>query len=109
MNNEKSFEIVFIDDGSTDKSLEIIKSLSQNDKRIRGVRFSRNFGHQYALYAGLMNSRGEAVITMDADLQHPPSVIPQLLEEWHKGSSIVNTLRVDLNISLVKKIPHGCL
>jgi len=105
LDKEQSFELIFVDDGSNDKSWEIIKSLSGNDGRVRGIRFSRNFGHQYALYAGLMNSRGDAVITMDADLQHPPSVIPQLLEEWHKGSKIVNTLRVDhKDISLVKKV-----
>ena len=104
MDKEQSFEFVFVDDGSTDQSWEIIKSLSKNDNRIRGIRFSRNFGHQYALYAGLMNSRGDAVITMDADLQHPPSVIPQLLDEWHKGSNIVNTLRIDQKkISFMKK------
>ena len=104
MDKEQSFEFVFVDDGSTDQSWQIIKSLSRIEDRIRGIRFSRNFGHQYALYAGLMNSRGDAVITMDADLQHPPSVIPQLLEEWHKGSNIVNTIRIDhKNISFVKK------
>ena len=104
MDKEQSFEFVFVDDGSTDQSWEIIKSLSKNDNRIRGIRFSRNFGHQYALYAGLMNSRGDAVVTMDADLQHPPSVIPQLLDEWHKGSNIVNTLRIDQKkISFMKK------
>lgn len=105
MDKEQSFEVIFVDDGSSDGSWDIIKLLSRNDGRIRGIRFSRNFGHQYALYAGLMNSHGDAVITMDADLQHPPSVIPQLLEEWRKGSKIVNTSRVDhKNISMVKKV-----
>jgi polyisoprenyl-phosphate glycosyltransferase len=108
MDNGQSFELVFVDDGSTDKSWEIIKSLSENDNRIRGFRFSRNFGHQYALHAGMMGSRGDVVITMDADLQHPPHVIPQLLEEWRKGSKIVSTLRIDhKNISLMKKVTSG--
>ena len=105
MDKERSFEIIFVDDGSSDGSWGIIKSLYRKDSRIRGIRFSRNFGHQYALYAGLMNSRGDAVITMDADLQHPPSILPQLLQEWRKGSKIVNTLRVDhKNISFMKKM-----
>jgi dolichol-phosphate mannosyltransferase len=105
MDKVKSFEFMFVDDGSTDKSWEIIKALSRKDNKVRGIRFSRNFGHQYALYAGLMHSRGDAMITMDADMQHPPSLIPQLLDEWHKGSKIVNTLRIDQkNISAVKKV-----
>lgn len=103
--NDKSFEILFVDDGSKDNSWEVIKSLSGKDERTRGIRFSRNFGHQYALHAGLMNAIGNAVVTMDADLQHPPAVIPKLLGEWRKGSKIVNTLRIhNVNISWLKKI-----
>lgn len=103
--NENSFEIIFIDDGSKDNSWDIIKFLSEKDERTRGIRFSRNFGHQYALHAGLMNAVGNAVVTMDADLQHPPAVIPKLLGEWRKGSKIVNTLRIyNVNISWLKKV-----
>ena len=98
------WEIIFIDDGSTDSSWENINKLYQKDIRIRGLRFSRNFGHQYALFAGLSNAYGQAVITMDADLQHPPDTIPLLLEEWRKGVKIVNTIRIDNNISRKKKI-----
>lgn len=105
LEKEKSFEIVFVDDGSNDGSWEIIKTLSGMGERTRGIRFSKNFGHQYALHAGLVHAAGDAVVTMDADLQHPPSVIPRLLEEWRKGSKIVNTLRIpNKNISWIKKI-----
>lgn len=100
-----TWEILFVDDGSTDGSWKKIISLCGKDKRIRGIRFSRNFGHQSALVAGLSNARGNAVITMDADLQHPPEVIPKLLEEWRKGAKIVNTVRIDHEtIPKIKKI-----
>jgi dolichol-phosphate mannosyltransferase len=67
------FEILFVDDGSRDRSWELIRSLAAADPHVRGVRFSRNFGHQMAFAAGLDHARGEAVVIMDADLQDPPS------------------------------------
>jgi dolichol-phosphate mannosyltransferase len=90
-----SFELILVDDGSRDATWEEIRALHARDRRVRGVRFSRNFGHQYALLAGLSRARGAAVVSMDADLQHPPPVIAQLVEEWRKGSLIVHTLRRD--------------
>ena len=90
-----SWEIIFVDDGSTDKTWEKIVLLQEQDRLVKGIRFSRNFGHQYALFAGLSNARGQAVIAMDADLQHPPEVIPQLLEQWYNGSKIVQAIRRD--------------
>ena len=90
-----TWELVFVDDGSRDSTWESVRSLHARDPRVRGVRFSRNFGHQYALLAGLSRARGDAVISMDADLQHPPPVIPQLVDEWRKGSQIVHTVRHD--------------
>jgi dolichol-phosphate mannosyltransferase len=89
------WEILLVDDGSRDATWEGIRALHARDPRVRGIRFSRNFGHQYALLAGLSRARGDAVISMDADLQHPPPVIAQLVEEWRKGSQIVHTLRQD--------------
>lgn len=89
------WEIIFVDDGSTDGTWTEISDLNSKDSRVHGVRLSRNFGHQYALFAGLSTSRGRAVVTMDADLQHPPAVIPQLLDEWRKGNKIVHTIRID--------------
>lgn len=88
-----SFEILFVDDGSTDETYKIIKGLRQNDRRIKSISFSRNFGHQAALTAGLQYATGAAVITMDGDLQHPPSMIPALIEKWREGFEIVYTTR----------------
>lgn len=88
-----SWELVFVDDGSTDDTWCEIKSLHEQDRRVRGIRLSRNFGHQDALVAGMTHARGDAVITMDADLQHPPRMIPLLIAEWRKGSKIVKTVR----------------
>ncbi|MCK4745459.1 MAG: glycosyltransferase family 2 protein [Bacteroidales bacterium] len=86
-------EMIFVDDGSTDQTFEKVKSLAKKDKRVRGLRFSRNFGKQVALMAGLHESTGEITITMDTDGQHPPSFIIDLLNEYEKGYDIVNTTR----------------
>jgi dolichol-phosphate mannosyltransferase len=90
-----SWELIFVDDGSTDETWLRISQLHSQDQRVMGIRFSRNFGHQYALFAGLAQISGQAVITMDADLQHPPEVIPSLITEWQEGNKIVNTVRLD--------------
>jgi polyisoprenyl-phosphate glycosyltransferase len=89
------YEILFVDDGSSDNSFNIIKELSLKDPKVSGISFSRNFGHQVALMAGLEHSRGEVVVTMDADLQHPPSLIPKLYELYTQGYDIVNTVRTE--------------
>ncbi|MDD5438642.1 MAG: glycosyltransferase family 2 protein [Candidatus Omnitrophica bacterium] len=90
-----SWELIFVDDGSTDGTWSRITALNGRDKRVRGIRFSRNFGHQYAFFAGITKSSGRAVITMDGDLQHPPDRIPDLIREWKNGSKIVHTVRID--------------
>jgi len=89
------YEILFIDDGSTDETVALLKELNQKDKRIKAILLSRNFGHQIALSAGLENAKGEIVITLDGDLQHPVELIPQLLETHLKGFDVVNTFRVE--------------
>lgn len=100
-----SYEIIFSDDGSRDSTWQEIETLHERDNRIRGVRLSRNFGHQNALIAGLMSSTGSAVVSMDADLQHPPEVVPLLFKEWQKGNKIVKTVRQDSEeISVFKKL-----
>lgn len=87
------FEIIFIDDGSTDGSLPLLKEFHQKDARVKLLSFSRNFGHQVALTAGLDHASGEAVITMDADLQHPPRLIPDMVFKWKEGFDVVATIR----------------
>jgi dolichol-phosphate mannosyltransferase len=101
---EDDFEVVFVDDGSADGTWGAIVALSAGDVRVRGVRLSRNFGHQSALMAGLAAARGQAVVTMDADLQHPPPVVPQLLRKWREGFHIVHAVRRDPpNVSWFKR------
>ena len=90
-----NYEIIFVDDGSKDKTLEKIKQVCRSDKRVFFLSFSRNFGHQNALRAGLDCSTGDAVVTMDGDLQHPPEVIPEMIAKWKEGFDIVFTTRRD--------------
>lgn len=99
------YEIVFIDDGSTDNSWSIIQEISEKDAHMRGVQFSRNFWQQVALEAGLQEITWDAVITMDSDGQHPTNVILEFIQKWEEWSQIVNTKRLDTeNITLFKKI-----
>lgn len=92
---DATWEIIFADDGSVDKTWENIKALRERDSRVKAVRLSKNFGHQYALLAGLSHAEGDAVISMDGDMQHPPEMIPELVEEWRKGNKVVKTIRSD--------------
>lgn len=88
-----SFEIVFVDDGSTDNSADLICQLQRRDPAVRLVRFSRNFGHQAALSAGIDYARGDAVVIMDADLQDPPELLPELVRAWEGGAEVVYAFR----------------
>jgi dolichol-phosphate mannosyltransferase len=89
------FEAIFVDDGSFDESLQVIKELRSRDERIKLICLSRNFGHQAAITAGLDLARGQATIVMDSDLQHPPEVVPQLVSQWREGFEVVNAIRAD--------------
>lgn len=89
------FEVIFVDDGSTDSSLEVLERLALANPTARYISFSRNFGHQAALRAGLSEARGDAVISMDADMQHPPEMIPELVARWREGYDVVYTVRDD--------------
>jgi dolichol-phosphate mannosyltransferase len=90
---DEPFELLLIDDGSRDRSYEIMRALREHDTRVRIVSFSRNFGHQMAISAGLDFSRGQAVIIMDADLQDPPELIPTLVAKWREGGEVVYAQR----------------
>lgn len=90
---EEPFEVIFVNDGSRDNSLAIMRDLHVQDPRIRVVDFSRNFGHQIAISAGMDYARGKAVIILDADLQDPPEVIPALVTRWKNGVEVVYAQR----------------
>lgn len=87
------YEILFIDDGSKDRTSQLIRELAEKDPNVQGYVFARNFGHQLALTCGLDQSTGDAVISMDGDLQHPPEMVPELLKKWEEGFEIVQTVR----------------
>lgn len=87
------WELVWVDDGSVDRSTDSIRALAQSDSHVRPVIFARNFGHQIAVTAGLDYSRGQAVIVMDSDLQDPPEVIPELIAKWREGFEVVYAIR----------------
>lgn len=89
------YRLLFVDDGSTDGTLDVLEALAGEEPNIQFISFSRNFGHQAALWAGLQHAAGDAVIAMDADLQHPPEMLPKMIGEWRCGSKIVLTERID--------------
>lgn len=99
------FEIIYVNDGSSDDSLEKIKALTKIDERVKYISFSRNYGHQNALKAGLDHADGNAVISMDADLQHPPALIPEMIRLWKEGNKVVYSIRKDgKELSFFKKL-----
>jgi dolichol-phosphate mannosyltransferase len=88
-----SYEIIFVNDGSRDNTQSTIENLSAQFTNVKYIEFSRNFGHQYAVKAGMDNASGNAVIAMDADMQHPPKLIPELIKKWEQGYDVVYTIR----------------
>lgn len=99
------FELIYVDDGSKDRSREILRSLEKQDERVQSIFLARNSGHQLALTCGLDNADGDAVITMDGDMQHPPELIPVLLEKWEQGYEVVQTIRKTTEgVSAMKKL-----
>lgn len=100
----QNFEIIFVNDGSEDHSAIELRALSKNDSKVKVITFSRNFGHQAALTAGIEFSKGNAVISMDCDLQDPPELIEKMIEEWKNGAEIVYTRRCLRKDNFFKKI-----
>lgn len=102
-------EIIYIDDGSTDKSRSIVESFSLSSSLVRCISLSRNFGKESAMSAGLQYSQGEAIIVIDSDLQDPPELIPNLIDKWLEGYDIVNMRRSDrLGESWLKRFSAAC-
>ena len=89
--NTIDYELIFVNDGSTDSTLQILKLIVAKDKKAKVVDLARNFGHEIAMTAGMDHANGDAVLFMDADLQHPPKVVPQIIAKWLEGSGIVFT------------------
>lgn len=89
LSDKYNYEIIFINDGSKDSTLEILKKISDNDKNVKIISFSRNFGHQAAVTAGIRNVTGDAIIIMDADLQDPPELFEGMIEKWEEGYEVV--------------------
>ena len=102
------FELIFVDDGSSDATPLILERLASADKRVRALIMARNFGHQVALTCGLDHAQGDAVITMDGDMQHPPEMIPLLIRKWEEGFQVVQTVRINTEgVSWFKNFTSG--
>ena len=91
----EDYEIVYVDDGSTDGSWQRLAEIAASDDHVRVVRFSRNFGHQIAITAGHDYAHGDTVVTIDSDLQDPPELIPEMIARWREGAEIVYAVRTD--------------
>ena len=89
LSDKYNYEIIFINDGSKDSTLEILKKIASNDDNVKIISFSRNFGHQAAVTAGIRNVTGDAIIIMDADLQDPPELFEGMIEKWEEGYEVV--------------------
>lgn len=105
LQEEYEIEVLYVDDGSRDGTLPLLRRWSRFDSRIRYLSLSRNFGHQAALTAGLEYAEGDVIVTLDSDLQHPPQLIAEMLERWKHGYDIVLTIRQDdTNLGQVKRL-----
>ncbi|EMI9088210.1 MULTISPECIES: glycosyltransferase family 2 protein [Bacillus] len=93
LQNDINYEFVFVNDGSTDRTMEILSEIAANDYRTKIVNFARNFGHQVAVTAGIAAAKGDAIVIIDADLQDPPEVIPELIAKWEEGYEVVYAKR----------------
>ena len=91
--NGTDCEIIFVDDGSKDKTWELISRLSEENSSVRGLKFSRNFGKEGAIFAGLKACEGDCAVVIDCDLQHPPELIPQMLDLWEQGFEVVEAVK----------------
>lgn len=101
----RPYEIIYINDGSTDRTEEMLESFHHEDEHIKVIEFNRNYGQHMALFAGFDFARGEIVVTIDADLQNPPEEIPRLVEKAEEGYEVVATYRKERKDSLFRKLP----
>ena len=108
LEQDYEFEIIYVDDGSTDGTLRLMRLWANADPRVRYVSLSRNFGHQAAYTAGLERAHGDAVVMMDCDLQHPPALLPSLLARWQEGHDLVVTLRSGRHAGAIRNFASSC-
>lgn len=92
---DEDFELVFVNDGSKDNTINKIRELNAKDKRVKGVSFARNFGKEAGLFAGIRNVTGDCAVILDADLQHPPIVIKEMISKWKEGFEVVEGVKTD--------------
>ena len=102
-----NYEIIFVDDGSTDNSFKILNEISEKNPYLKIIRFSRNFGHQYAIYAGIVSSSGEGIFLIDADLQDPPEKFQEMFDKWSSGYDVVYGVRKSRKGNFFKKILYS--
>lgn len=99
------YELIFVNDGSVDRSLSILKTLSEQDERVKVISFSRNFGHESAMIAGMDYSRGDGIVCMDADLQHPPECLKEIVSRLEEGFDVISMVRTkNSSAGLLKNI-----
>jgi polyisoprenyl-phosphate glycosyltransferase len=103
---KEGYEIIFVDDGSYDNTYSLLEALSKKDPRVKIVKFSRNFGHQAAITAGIRLAKGDAAIIMDGDLQDPPEMLSQFLDKWREGYQVVYAIRKKRKENIAKKIGY---
>ena len=105
----ESYELIFVNDGSVDNTFSILKPIAESDEHVRLINFSKNFGHESAMIAGIVYAKGSAIICMDSDLQHPPAKIPEMVELWKQGFDVVNMVRLERkDATLMNKITSKC-
>ena len=100
-------EIIFVDDGSTDGSLRLIADAQKRDRRVKAISFSRNFGHQVAISAGIDHADGDGIIIMDGDLQDPPEILPSFIAKWREGYDVVYAVRTKRKEGLLKRAAYA--
>ncbi|MBY0426618.1 MAG: glycosyltransferase family 2 protein, partial [Cytophagales bacterium] len=104
---KEDYEIILVNDGSKDRSLEIMKGFSLADSKVRIINFSRNFGHQAAISAGIKHAKGDAVIIMDGDLQDPPEELHRFLDKWREGYDVVYAIRTKRKEGFLKRLSYS--
>ena len=107
-NLEWDYEMVFVNDGSSDRSIDILRSFANINSKVKVVNFSRNFGHEAAMIAGIDSATGDGIVCMDADLQHPPQCIPDIIKKFEEGYEVVAMVRTqNADAGLIKRITSG--